>query len=225
MTTADSYAHRRIKKMEAMTFPLWRAFNDIVVRVDRGVYLPGDLTQDYLDVLQDSNYGISAQERVFDLGTGCGVQSIAAAKKNAKVVGSDVLPEAVSCAYDNAMYNGVLDRVEVRLGNGLEAIRFGEKFDTIIASLPQDDGVVQGGLEYSFFDPGYQLRNSLAEKAKTLLRPGGRILFCQIDATEREYPLSSIFSTRDYDINTVFRRRSTSVVAISPHDNILMGTP
>jgi len=46
------------------------------------------------------------------------------------------VPAAIECARANAAFNGVADRVEVRLGDCLEPVR-GEAFDLICTSPPQ----------------------------------------------------------------------------------------
>src|SRR3970040_814755 len=55
-------------------------------------------------------------ERALELGCGAGLATVLAAKAGCRVVATDVVPEAVECARENAILNGVADRVEVRLG-------------------------------------------------------------------------------------------------------------
>src|SRR5918998_1543964 len=56
-------------------------------------------------------------DRVLDMGTGCGVNGILAARAGADVLALDINPEAVRAARDNARRNGVADRLEVRLSD------------------------------------------------------------------------------------------------------------
>src|SRR3972149_5827348 len=57
-----------------------------------------------------------AGERVLELGCGAGLATVLAAKAGCRVVATDVVPEAVECARENAILNGVADRVEGRRG-------------------------------------------------------------------------------------------------------------
>lgn len=79
---------------------------------------------------------VRAGDRVLEIGTGIGLAAVLAARAGARVVATDVLPAAVRCATDNARLNGVEDRVEVRLGDGLAPVR-GQSFDLICTSPPQ----------------------------------------------------------------------------------------
>jgi release factor glutamine methyltransferase len=76
-----------------------------------------------------------AAMRVLDLGTGTGLGAIFAAQHGARVVATDINPEAVRCARLNASVNHLEDRIDVRLGDLFEAVR-GEKFDLILFNPP-----------------------------------------------------------------------------------------
>ena len=51
-------------------------------------------------------------DRVFDVGSSCGVESILTARTGAQVLELDVKPEAVRATWDNAHRNGVSARPE-----------------------------------------------------------------------------------------------------------------
>lgn len=77
---------------------------------------------------------VEAGERVIDIGTGSGILGIAAAKRGARVVVTDVEPRAVAAAERNARHNGVT--LEGRVGSlfaGAEG-----PFDVILANLPNE---------------------------------------------------------------------------------------
>ncbi len=78
-------------------------------------------------------------ERVLDMGTGCGVNAILAARKGAQVLAVDLNPEAVRAARANAQRNGVMDRIEAREG---------DVFDPI-------DPVSDGRFDLVIFDPPF----------------------------------------------------------------------
>lgn len=75
--------------------------------------------------------------RVVDVGTGAGVLAIAAARLGAaRVVAIDNDPVAVEVAAANALANDVGGRVQIRLADGLRAVR--AQADLILANLTAD---------------------------------------------------------------------------------------
>ena len=121
-------------------------------------------------------------ERVLELGTGAGLAAILAAKAGCAVVATDVVPEAVECARENALLNGVGKGVEVRLGDCYEPVR-GMTFDLICTNPPQmptppgrdrEDPVAaadNGGVD------GWEILDRAIQGAPSHLVPGGRLVF------------------------------------------------
>lgn len=121
-------------------------------------------------------------ERVLELGTGAGLAAILAAKAGCRVVATDVMPEAVECARENALLNGVGDKVEVRLGDCYEPVG-GLTFDLICTNPPQmptppgrdreDPGAAadNGGVD------GWEILDQVIQEAPRHLVPGGRLVF------------------------------------------------
>jgi len=109
----------------------------IVIELDPGMAFGSGLhasTQLCLTVLEDR---LQRGARVFDIGTGSGILSIAAAKLGAgAVLAVDLDPVAVGVARQNVAYNGVADRVEVREGDLLSGIA--GQADVILANLTAD---------------------------------------------------------------------------------------
>src|SRR3989304_1477034 len=73
--------------------------------------------------------------RALDLGTGCGIGAIFAARLGYTAVGVDINPQAVRCARVNVLLNGLEDRVEVRPGDLLGPVA-GERFDLVLFNPP-----------------------------------------------------------------------------------------
>jgi methylase of polypeptide subunit release factors len=69
-----------------------------------------------------------------DLGTGCGVQALLAARHSDQVVATDVSPRAVNFTAFNALLNG-FSNVQVRPGNLFEPVA-DERFDLIVTNPP-----------------------------------------------------------------------------------------
>ncbi len=81
-------------------------------------------------------------DRVLDMGTGCGVNGILAARAGAGMLALDVNPEAVRAARDNARRNGVADRLEVRLSDIFDAVDPASDgpFDVVVFDPPFRSG-------------------------------------------------------------------------------------
>jgi release factor glutamine methyltransferase len=121
-------------------------------------------------------------EAVLEIGTGVGLAAVLAARAGCRVLATDVVPAAVECARVNAVFNGVADRLEVRLGDCFEPAR-GRTFDLICTSPPQmptppgrerDDPAAaadNGGVD------GWELLDRVIAGAPARLRPGGRLVF------------------------------------------------
>jgi hypothetical protein len=75
--------------------------------------------------------------RVLDLGTGCGIQALHAARHAEHVVGTDVSARALEFARFNALLDapGLGDALELRLGSMLEPVA-GEAFDLVVSNPP-----------------------------------------------------------------------------------------
>lgn len=77
-------------------------------------------------------------ERVLDLGTGTGVLAIAAARVlNRRVLATDIDPVAVAISRRNAALNGVGDRYEAIVADGMNhgRLRAGAPYDLILANI------------------------------------------------------------------------------------------
>ena len=72
--------------------------------------------------------------RVLDLGTGCGIQALHAARFGQRVVATDISPRALELARLNAELNGV-NSIELRVGSLFEPVA-GQRFDRIISNPP-----------------------------------------------------------------------------------------
>ena len=126
--------------------------------------------------------GARAGERVLEIGSGMGLAAVLAARAGARVIATDVRPEAVACTRDNAARNGVADAVDVRLGDGYAPVAE-LRFDLVCASPPQmptppgrDRGDAEAAADNGGPD-GWTLLDRLICEAPAHLVPGGRFLF------------------------------------------------
>jgi hypothetical protein len=129
-----------------------------------------------------------------DLGSGCGFQSLFAARHSSRVIATDINPVAVGFTRFNARLNGV-DNVECREGSFMEPV-VGESFDLIVSNPPF---VISPDSKLLFRDSGMRgdglSKKVLAEVAgalhdggtATVLISWGRKAGDQWDATPRRW--------------------------------------
>jgi len=117
----------------------------------------------------------TAASRVFDLGTGCGIQALRARRFADAVVATDVSERALRFTRLNALLNGV-DGIDTRLGSLFEPVA-GERFDRVVSNppfviTPRAEGVPA----YDYRDGG-RVGDALVEAVVTgvgeVLAPGG----------------------------------------------------
>jgi len=114
-----------------MKYPKKLFVKGYVFLVDEKVYEPAEDT-----FLLAENLKVEEKEAVLDVGTGCGILAVLAAKKAKKVVATDINPYAIKCAEKNAKMNGVEEKMEFRLGDLFQPIRPDETFSLILFNAP-----------------------------------------------------------------------------------------
>ena len=80
------------------------------------------------------NLSVTTGERVLEIGAGLGLAAVLAARAGARVVATDILPQAVEAIRINAALNGVT--VDARAGDCYAPVA-GERFDLIATNPPQ----------------------------------------------------------------------------------------
>jgi len=114
-------------------------------------------------------------ESVLDLGTGCGIQAMHAARHADRVVATDISARALELAGINARLNDI-DNIEFRLGSLFDPVA-GERFDHIISNPPfVITPRVPGVPSYEYRDGGMvgdALVEAVVRGAAAHLTPGG----------------------------------------------------
>ncbi|MDB5390928.1 MAG: modification methylase, HemK family [Planctomycetaceae bacterium] len=131
----------------------------------------------------------AAELRILELCTGSGCIAITAAVNlpKAKVLATDISPDALKIATDNATKHSVLERLEFRAGDLFQAVPDDAKFDLIASNPPYvPDGEI-AGLDPDVRDhepmlalragpDGMRLLTPIVENAGRYLVPGGWLL-------------------------------------------------
>ena len=106
-------------------------FGDFVFVVDENVYEPAEDT-----FLLAENLDVNGGDIVLDMGTGCGILGILAAKKAKYVVAVDINPYAVRCARENALLNNARSKISFIQADLFAALSEKTKFDAILFNAP-----------------------------------------------------------------------------------------
>jgi len=116
-----------------------------------------------------------SNRRVADLGTGSGLQALAAALAGASsVVAIDVNPTAAVTAKANARTNGFEHRVATVASNLFSAIAAGARFDVVVTNPPFCDGKAWDVADRAWrAGPQYKDIAPLFEQARMRLAPDG----------------------------------------------------
>jgi len=109
------------------------SYNKLTIELHPEVYEPAEDTFQLLETIK-----INKDERVFEIGTGCGLIALECCRYGADVICSDVNPFAVELAKKNFLVNNsfLSGSYDIRLGNLFDVLTFDDKFDIIIFNPP-----------------------------------------------------------------------------------------
>ena len=179
---------RRRADREPLQYILGRtAFRELELLTDPRVLVPRPETE----VLVEEVLGWAADRpeglgRVLDVGTGSGAIALSLALEgdNESVLATDVSPDALEVAAENAERYGAAGKVEFRLGAMYDALEVGERFDIIVSNPPYVEDGARPDLEpeISEWEPvaalfagedGLDVIRQLVAGASRRLLPGG----------------------------------------------------
>jgi methylase of polypeptide subunit release factors len=150
---------------------------DYYVASDAGPESGADISFDHVPGIQAPSVTLAKLAvrrdcaRALDVGTGCGIQALLAAKHSQRVVATDVNPRALAYAAFNAALNRI-HTIDFRRGDGFEPVE-GERFDLIVANPPY---VISPDASYAYRDSGLpadELCRQVVESAAVHLTEGG----------------------------------------------------
>ena len=154
-------------------------FGDYVFFVDENVYEPAEDS-----FLFAENLNVHENETVLDMGTGCGILGVLAAKTAGVVVAVDVNPYAIRCARENAKLNKVQNKSYYVQGDLFTPLNESAKFDIILFNapyLPSGADEADSWIERAWTGgaTGRQIIDRFIGKAQNHLKQRGRVLLMQ----------------------------------------------
>jgi release factor glutamine methyltransferase len=217
LTEAELEAMRQLVKRRSGHEPLQHivgsvSFCGLELAVTRDVLIPRPETEELAErawrYLQGRASGGTIL-RVLDFGTGSGCLAIAVAHavKAVEVDAVDASGAALEVARQNAVKQGVGDRVHFHHGDGFAAVAEGERFDLILSNPPYIPSaeIAQLAPEVREYDPrlaldggadGLECLRRLARQGREFLAPGGKLM-CEFGEGQAA-ALRTIFQERGW---------------------------
>lgn len=170
-------------------------FNDCIFYVSKDVYEPAEDT-----FLLAENLSVSENDVVLDIGTGCGLLGILAARKAREVVAIDLSPFAVDCAKMNAKLNGVADKMDILLSDLFQPVNQNERFSFILFNAPylplsSDEEKTWIGRAWAGGPTGRRLVDRFLNEAPQHLNENGRALLVQSSLSNVEETINKLRKT------------------------------
>jgi release factor glutamine methyltransferase len=167
-----------------MPYPSKRIqFGNKAFNIYEDVYEPAEDT-----FLFAENLDVKTGDKVLDLGAGCGILGILAAKKASSILAIDLNPYAVRCANENSKLNGLRDKMGFVQASLFSALNPTVKFDLILFNapyLPSEDGETVSwiGRSWAGGANGREVVDRFIQQVPTHLTPNGRVLLMQSTLT------------------------------------------
>lgn len=204
------------------------SFCGLEITVNRHVLVPRPETELLAELgwqfLSTVNHQSST---ALDFGTGSGCIAIALALKCplSRIVATDISPDALAVATQNAVRHAVNERIEFQCGSGFAALPVGARYDLILSNPPYIPSREIASLqpEVRDFDPnvaldggpdGLDFYRLIAEQAASLLKVHGKIML-ELGDGQAE-PAREIFEAQMWIVETIkqdYNQRSRILIA------------
>jgi release factor glutamine methyltransferase len=183
-------------------------YDDLVFQVFEKVYEPAEDSFLAADILTQI---VKENDKLLDIGTGCGILAVIAAKNAKNVIATDLNPHAIKCTKINAETNYVVSKIEVRLGDLFQPIQKTEKFDIIVFNAPylpssQREQKTWIGRAWAGGPTGRQLIDRFITEAPNSLKRNGKILLVQSSLANIEETLNK-FREADLEAQVIAEKK------------------
>jgi len=181
-------------------------YNGGIFKIGSGVYEPAEDT-----FLLADNLDARSGECVLEIGTGCGLLAILAAKAGACVVATDINQAALECARMNVHAHCVANRIDFRFGDLFETVAK-ERFDLVIFNppyLPTEPKEAFGtplDLAWEAGPDGRLVIDRFLNEVAEYLTPNGRVLFVQSSLANVEKTIRAL-DANGLRVEVVARRK------------------
>ncbi len=157
------------------------------------------------------NLDVADSSTVLDLGAGCGILGILAAKKASRVLSIDLNPYAIQCTQQNARLNGVRGKMDFLQADLFSALASQAVFDLVLFNapyLPSHEGEAQSWIERAWAGgaDGRHVVDRFILQVPLYLKPNGRVLLMQSTLTGVEETVSR-FSNLGLDAHVKAERK------------------
>jgi release factor glutamine methyltransferase len=125
-----------------------KEFWSLSLTVDERVLIPRPETECLVEESLAAARRLPEDRPVLELGTGSGAVSIAIGMElaGARIVSTDISPEALSVAETNVSVHGLRDRIVLKRGDLFDAVNPDDRFDLIVSNPPYLTDEEMGGL-------------------------------------------------------------------------------
>ncbi len=191
LATYHNLLSRRAKGEPTAYLTGTREFMGLDFKVSSAVLIPRPETELLVETVLNTLRPLSGQACIVDVGTGSGAIAVSLAKylPTAQIFALDISPAALALAEQNAIQQGVAERVTFRQSNLLSAlpVSLAGQVDWVVANLPYipSADIAQLQLEVVVHEPklaldggsdGLELYRVLIPQASQILKPGGKLI-------------------------------------------------
>jgi len=175
-----------------MRFSSRVVFDDHVFDILESVYEPAEDS-----FLFAENLNVGRGSEVLDMGTGCGILAVIAAKKAGQVLAMDINPYAIKCAKKNADSNGVGDLISFVQGDLFAPLKMSKEFDLILFNapyLPSEESKKDSWMERAWAggSSGRNVIDRFLREAPKHIRPFGEIMLMQSTLSNVEQTIACL---------------------------------